>query len=279
MLRVVAWAPLIGAGLALTVAYFPSLIDLAGIASDHCGDHAGHPLHLCFLHYPPPALLPPVTWFTLGMALIVSHHWWDALRAVRRTHRWANDLAKLSSYDEETGAYVVETDTCFAVTVGLFHRRILFSEGLRRVLSPAQLQAVLSHEQAHRHRFDSLHRLFTQIAMVFYLPSTRRFVLEQIALASEQCCDEAAATTVEDRITVAEAILTVARASRGAEVPAGVLRFGDTRIEQRIQALLDGNWQRPGLWGLGALLAIFILTLFHFHTLHHGLEHAVAWLT
>lgn len=279
ILRGVAWLPAMLAVVFMGVAYYPTLLDLMGIAADHCRSHPGHTLHLCFVHYPPPEISLVVTLGFLGVLAAITRHWWVQWRGVRRGRRWTSQLVDVATYDEAVDAYVVDSDRLLALTTGFFRPRILVSNRLLRTLTPSQCDAVLAHEQAHRRRFDSLHWLVTALVAVLYWPTIRQQLLDAIDLASEQLCDEVAAQAVDDRLTVAEAILAVAGARQEVSAPDSIRYFGDTSIEQRVQALVDDDWRYPGgPWVVLLAAALLVVLMTNLHLLHHWLEYTLAWL-
>lgn len=280
ILRALAWSPAVAAALITLIAFYPPLLDLAGIAVDHCLSHPGHELYLCFLHSPPPEISPLVSGLALGATLLIVYQWWVQLRALLWSRRWTDQLVGLATYEEDLDAYVVESDHLFAVTVGLLNRRVLLTERMKQILSPTQLRAVLAHEDAHRRRLDAVNGLLTGLLAVVFWPGLRRRLLDAIDLAAEQCCDQAAAQAVDDHLIVAETLLAVARGFTGHSTPRGVMAFGSSRIEKRVEALLHDDWRRPSILWTPALAALLIaLPLTNLHFVHHAIEHATAWLT
>lgn len=280
ILRFLIGAPLIGAAIALGLAFYPSLFHLAGLLADHCAQHAGQGLHLCFLHFSPPPLEPTITTATLAIAAFLSWRWTTKLSAAWRTRRWANRLLQLARYDADLGAHIVDSDRFLALTAGFFRPQILVSRGLVEALSAPQLQAVLAHEQSHRHRGDARHQLLVTLAASLHLPGIGGRLVDAITLAAEQRCDRAAAASIGDRFTVAEAILAVARGPAPMQAPAALPAFCSAPVEPRIKALLQGDWPTtPWIWALptGAMTVVAATTNFHF--LHHLMEHSLIWLT
>ncbi|QDG49487.1 hypothetical protein FIV42_01655 [Persicimonas caeni] len=277
LLTALALMPAALGALALGVSFAPSVLDALGLVADHCGHHGGHAFHLCFIHGHPPAASPLV----LGAALVISlwffAGWSEELELVRATRAWGERLLQLGHYDDDIDGWTVASERPVAVTYGLLEPRICVSERLREVLSPAQFEAVLAHERAHAKRFDSLVKLVARMSARLHFPFVRQRLLSELDLASEQACDEAAAEAVGDRLTVAEAILTVERSFEGTPPPASALAFGAKPLERRVRAMLEGNWRRPswlsltvfGLLGAGLLLTSYDL-------LHHTIESLLA---
>ncbi|MFB6261214.1 MAG: hypothetical protein ABEK42_11175 [Thiohalorhabdaceae bacterium] len=94
---------------------------------------------------------------------------------------------------------------------------------------------------------------------------------EALDLAVERAADEAAARRVGDRVTVAEALLAVARMGPVAAPGPG---FTQDPLELRVRALLAGAPAGREPWrGTGAALAGLAVTLLALSPqFHHGLE-------
>lgn len=268
--------PVVG-GMVLIFAFYPSLLHIVGLVADHCGTHSGHSLHLCFVHSHPPAVSAPILWIFIGLGAMGVRHWIREISTTVSSLQWVDRLVKLARFDSDRGIYVAESERLFAVTAGLVRRRIVISERLQQCLSPKQFAAVIAHERAHCRRFDGMSMFILRLAAGCHLPGIGRRLADELRLASEQCCDQAAAG--DDHLTVAETILAVERHRQQPLAVAGVERFCTPNIEQRIQALLRKEWRRPN-WiviAAGAVAAI-VMVAANLHTLHHLTEHAFAWL-
>jgi hypothetical protein len=108
----------------------------------------------------------------------------------------------------------------------------------------------------------------------------RRALLGELALASEQTCDEAAAARTGDRPRMAEAILAVERliGSR-ARAAVGSLAFGGSTVPARVRSLLraptESTPMRPLAIAAGVTGAAFA---FGADGLHHAIEHVIGAL-
>lgn len=273
LLSALAMAPTAAAMIALWIAFYPSILDFAGIAADHCHSHPGHLFHLCFLHYSPPPIPLPIS--AVGLAAVGAGVWiWAGeLRSLVLSGRLSRRLLAVARRREHSDVYFVDIDRPLAITTGLIRRRVIVSRQLKEELTGQQFAAVIAHEEAHRNRFDGLRLLLLRFVTALHLPKIRRELLEAIELANEQCCDIAAAEAVGDRLAVAEAILTAARARR-TELPISAVPSFRTRdIEARIHGLLRNRWQTPNWWLLGpAVLVPVLTTATYLHSFHHLLE-------
>lgn len=97
------------------------------------------------------------------------------------------------------------------VVVGILKPMILLPPSLVTGMSPAQLEAVLSHELAHLRRFDLLINLLQRLieAMLFFHPAVW-YVSRRVSLERENSCDDLVMEHGCDRLTYADALLRMA---------------------------------------------------------------------
>jgi len=262
----IVWAatPVAIATAMVGLALWPSLGVALGLTVDHCPAHAGH-LHLCLHHLP--ARGPGIVG-ALGIAAfaIVAG---SALVQGVRSAALAAGLARARSFDLASGVGVVESPRPFAVTVGWFRPRVLVSTALLERLTPAQVEIVVAHERAHAGRRDALAVTIARILALAHLPSVRRRILADLALACEQACDEAAARECGDRVRVAETIVAAERAAASRPLVAAGPAFGGGEVVDRVESLLaaplDGMGTRRPLWILLAVGAALAAAAPHVH--------------
>ena len=100
-------------------------------------------------------------------------------------------LATLFLLDERVRSkpdyLILDSDQIFAWCCGFINQRLVLSKALVDRLDAAQLEAVLAHEQAHADRFDNLRNLAARLASVFWLPSRRQKLLEDLHQDNEEC--------------------------------------------------------------------------------------------
>ena len=166
-----------------------------------------------------------------------------ALRRARRLAGWRRRLVLLRRGARQKLAPDVRwipSERAFSVTVGLLRPEIWVSSALGAKLSPRQLEVVLAHEREHVRRRDSLRRWIAHALSWPLPPRTRRALLADLALASEQVCDAEAGRRIGDRLGVAETIVAVERLlaqSPRFQHPAWAA-FGDGEVEARVQQLV-----------------------------------------
>jgi Zn-dependent protease with chaperone function len=274
VLLAVAAAPAIAGVLSVKLALLPSLGALLGVGTDHCADHDHH-VHLCLQHAAAfvPGLVDYLATAALAVLLIVA-----VVRSVK-AGRLAAELLRLPAERLDRGLYRITARRAFAATVGWRRARVLVSSALCDALEPAQLDVVVAHERAHVARRDSVRMALAHALTLLQLPATRRAILAELALAIEECCDEAAARKCGDRVLVAETLLAAARAGSRTQVIGPAPAFDGAPIAERVEAMLRGPHDTaplaplaPVLVGAGVALIVAIPHVHHWtETLLHAL--------
>ncbi|MFY3742501.1 M56 family metallopeptidase [Anaeromyxobacter sp. Red801] len=271
-----AWAALpaaAGAGL-LVLTLWPSLGAALGLAVDHCPAHVGH-VHLC-VHHPPasgPAAAGAIGLALGGLAVAA------ALARGARPLLLARRAARLRSFQLAPGVGAIDASTPLALTVGWFRPRVLVSTALLDRLTPPQLRVVVAHERAHADRRDALWLAAARLVSLAHLPGVRRRLLADLALASEQACDEVAARACGDRLLVAETIVAAERALALSPATGAALAFGGSDVAERVESLLerppDAPRLRRALWAaaVAGLLAAGLLAPHVHHWTESLLDH------
>ncbi|MFL5300387.1 MAG: M56 family metallopeptidase [Anaeromyxobacteraceae bacterium] len=227
-----AGAPPVTAAVLVTACFLPSLTALAGLGVDHCPLHGGHHAHLCFAHLPARPLgaaeLLLVGTASAVLACMVTRF---AL-AQGRAWRSVQALVRASREDEVRAARPL------AVTVGFWKPRVIVTSELRSLLAPEELDVVVEHERAHARRRDPLRVTVAAALAVAHLPSVRRAILRDLALACEEACDEDAAGRLGgDRLRVAETLVVVEKlVARAAWAPVAI---GGGDVSARVESLLS----------------------------------------
>jgi Zn-dependent protease with chaperone function len=206
----------------------------------------------------PLGLVALITWvFVVG----VVRQWVATWRLVRhltrrrtamphRLHRLADELGLAGQL------HYVADPAAFAFCYGLLGPRVCLSSGLVRLLSDAELRAVLVHERHHLTSHDPLKILISRAAAagLFFLPVARE-LRDRYLVSKEIAADE---TTVQDEagdLPLASALLKMLSAERRIW-PEGLAAIGAFNVNQeRIQRLIDG---RPGVTALPPLKAVIV---------------------
>ncbi len=276
--------PWVVTGVLVAACFLPSLADWIGVAADHCLEHLGSHLHLCF-HHAGDLPRSGTVGILGGLAAIGAIGLAGA--AVREAVEWRRILGNLGALAipaTEPGVFRLATERPLVFTVGFLGPRIYLSDGLRTLLGGEDLEVVLAHEGAHVARRDGLRKLIVSALGVALPPSTRRRILLDFDDTCEHLCDEQAALAVGDTARVARTLLRVARLEfrEAPATPEGSVHGAPGATGRRVRSLLEG---RPPVAGsrwslaLGALaVSVGLLGTFASGPLHHVAETGLALL-
>ncbi|NJR61438.1 MAG: M48 family metalloprotease [Cyanobacteria bacterium CRU_2_1] len=167
---------------------------------------------------------------------------------------------------------ILETSCLFAAQIGFWTPELVISQGLVATLSQEQLDAVLTHEQAHAHHHDTFWFFWLGWIrhLTAWLPNTEP-CWQELLLLRELRADRWAAERV-DSLVLAETLLQVIK-SPLTDAQHYCAAFGETvslnRLEERIEALLTHSAQscetRRLVW-IGLLFAFLPLLTVLFHS-------------
>ncbi len=242
------WVPLfvlLGAFLPGVFGAFPLTEGL-----DHCLSHTESHHHLCFSH-PPHQTGKAWSWLAqLGLLGVGVGVLLPIVRRLFLELRLTHTLIEMSRTMVPPGACSgahnlhappevrwLEQEQALALAAGLFRPVILLSTGLAERVDKNTLDVVLAHEQAHLQRRDTVLAMCDRIAASFLPDVVSRPLLEDIELARELACDQAAAAAVGSPLLVAKALTQVARARLS--VPAVGVSLGGASITTRVMVLLN----------------------------------------
>ena len=143
--------------------------------------------------------------------------------------------------------------------VGWIRPAILMPASVLTGLTPAQLDAILTHELAHVRRHDYLVNIFQSAieTLLFYHPAVW-WVSHRVRLEREMCCDDLVVAIVADRVVYARALASLEEL-RGERALLGVAATGGHLLERvrRILAPEPLDQRRSPAWS--ALTAIIAL--------------------
>ena len=258
--------------------FLPSILGNVWPGLDHCPQHGdGHP-HFCWMH------VPASSGSHLGWLVVVSVSIFLFARLTRhlarlvRSRRLLRQLARSAVFDRVRRVWRVETNVPLAVTTGVLQQRTFISRGLCDSLAPRLVEAAIVHEHVHQKRRDPLVKLMASTLSLLHFPSTRRQMLTDLELATEQACDEETATRLGDRLRVAQALLGLERLlQQTGQQPIGEVgvSFGGSSVVPRVESLLAdpviaATRSRVWRWLVSALLAAVLLALAE--PIHHLTE-------
>ncbi|WP_088891980.1 M56 family metallopeptidase [Leptolyngbya ohadii] len=201
--------------------------------------------------------------FALLTLLIWAGQGWRSSRQVKQYP--CETVAQSKNQSEKlahTSAHLLDTEIPFAAQVGFWRSKLVISRGLLNQLNDEQLEAVLTHEEAHAYYRDTFWFFWLGWLghLTFWLPQTET-LWQELLLLRELRADAWAAKKV-DAIVVAESLLQIVQNSQ-ISLTATQAGFNSdltpTRLEERIDALLDplesiGEPGRSWVWlGVGLL--------------------------
>lgn len=177
-------------------------------------------------------------------------------------------IQRVQTYPKSSPGRLLESSVPFAAQIGFWDPELVISSGLINQLSPAHLNAVLAHEEAHRHFRDTFWffwlgwiRQATQ-----WIPNTDP-LWQELLLLRELRADHWAAQRV-DPLLLAESLLLVV-----SQWPESMENYGVSlspkRLEIRIEALLKSDSSylmttKVSLW-IRLVPALLPLTVIPFH--------------
>lgn len=270
----------VGLGLLHTaLCFLPGALGTVWSSFDHCMYHTGHE-HLCLVHLPGTAgtlvgwsvSLLVLACFLVPFCRYLARAW--------RTRRQFEQLVWSARRDDDHDAWVIDSDIPFAVAL-MARSRIVLSSSILERLSSTNLQVVLEHERAHVQRRDPLWRLIAALSACAHLSNTRQQLLDDLELASEQACDEAAGERLGSRVRVAQALLAVERLMHDNwQTRVGYASFGGPHIVSRVEALLAPPIRAGSRVSEWQWLAVgLVLSVAMTDPLHHAAEAMVTFIS
>ena len=186
---------------------------------------------------------------------------WARARRERRHH--LRVLAMVGTGDERLGATILDHGATAAYCLPGRGGHVVLTSAALAALDEAGVDAVLAHERAHlRGRHHLLVALTRGVERAF---PVRAFALarSETARLVELAADDAAASAT-DRLTVAGALLALARggSAERSPAPAAVLAASGSADGRRVRRLIDGRSGLGPRWVvLGAVAAVAVALL------------------
>lgn len=225
------------------------------------------------------------SWLSYGAAVVLLIRL--GLGTAQNAFQGWQTLQQIQDYPQETFSFGMakeiptrrlKSPIPYAAQVGFWRSQIVVSQGLQELLTPDQLQAVLTHEQGHAYYKDTFWFFWLGCLrnVMGWLPHTESLWQELLTLR-ELRADRWAAQQV-DGLLLAESLLQVVRyptLHQSLAAPLSGVGTGD-RLTERIEALLTDSELPPPLhlwdWGWLAIALLPLLTIpFHHYT--HGICH------
>lgn len=146
--------------------------------------------------------------------------------------------------------------------VGWRHPAVLLPAGLHESTPSGLLEPLIAHELEHVRCNDSLQAVIEGVidALLFHCPGAR-WLSQQVRLAREERCDDAALRVCGERVRCAEALARLVGVQRSVPVMGAVGQDGPS-LSKRICRLLEGDkdMRRLTLWQLALLGCALVAT-------------------
>jgi Zn-dependent protease with chaperone function len=195
------------------------------------------------------------------------------------------DVVRLEGLDVPT--YAVSSSFPIVALIGIVRPRMIVARSVLAACSRQELRAIIAHELGHLLRRDNLTRAVLALSpdVLAWLPLSDRLALAWHDAAEEAADDHAAVLGEDGRLSLAEALIRVARlappGSAAVIVPASALYRGEN-VNQRVRRLLAPPAAAavplsPG-WRAAVTAAILASAALALHAIHELLEAAVTFL-
>jgi bla regulator protein blaR1 len=192
-------------------------------------------------------------WKLPRLALSPAGEYAEMLNEARRRMQITRSVAIYACTSPETlGVY------------GVLRPAIALPTGLRSVLTPEEMEAILMHELAHVRRWDNFAAIFVHVLVcVFWFHPLLWWIERRMKLECEHACDEAVLKGGAGASIYVSAILKVCRFSIDRAVP-GISGAVGSQLRQRMELIMSlSNGRRSVITPrtlLGAVAAAMIVT-------------------
>ena len=273
--------PILMAFTVISLALFPSVLQLLGLGSDHCLGHIEGHIHFCLIHRPAPIESWLVWMPGLFFLLLLLSTAFGIARDIWASIQFQKTLENYIDIPNVHGFVLLDAQTPLALTCGLFKQTPYISSALLNRLSDEERGILLAHEHAHGRRKDALKKLIVRNFIQAHLPVFRGKLMSRFNLACEQACDLAAVDKNRSPNKVAGLLLKIEKIyGQHLILPdalaANILSPAESDLPERVYALLNGTQNKQQSKTLLILLVIAASLLFLEHDLIHDvLEHAM----
>lgn len=161
---------------------------------------------------------------------------------------------------------VVRDSSFFALSMGLFHPRIVISTGLLNAVRGKEREAIFFHEKYHCEQYDPLKMVLVTLAMdgMSYIPAIKGAV-SYYKIWKELLADRFAIKQMNSVLELGNALLKMISSGQDQRQSIGV-HFTGTAMEYRIQQIIEPNQLIivPSITCKSLLISIFVLMLMMF---------------
>ena len=225
-----------------------------------------------------------------GAALLLSTLVRTVIVAERTRRIWAGWMVgadPIALTGIEVPAYAITTPFPVVAVVGFWRPRLVIARSVLAACTDDEVRAILCHERHHLTRRDNLQRALLALSpdVLGFLPASRRLLRAWHDAAEDAADDFARRATAVGGVTLAAALVKVARlaptGTLATTLPASALYRGEN-LERRVRRLLAPVHETPATRRVGALaaaaVAIVGLGLLTLDRLHLAMEAAVQLL-
>lgn len=151
------------------------------------------------------------------------------------------------------------------MVIGWLRPVLLLPAALATGFTPNQIQCLLAHELAHIRRHDYPLNLLQVLAetLLFYHPAVW-WISRQVRIERERCCDEIAASLIDNRCTYAESLAALAESPPSARVTLTALGLDGGELLRRVRSILrleEPAPRRGARLAIAACLLVFAVTI------------------
>lgn len=196
----------------------------------------------------------------------------DQWAGSHRAYRYFRSLQDQEQSEQYNAMYsegkelfmIVHCPQPLALTMGIFRRRIILSDGLLRMLDRHEQEAVVHHEMFHYRQRDPLATfLLGQFAMsLWFLPVLKNITLHY-KISREVLADMNAVDHLGTPVGLGGALLKLVNRQQYTPQPFRMVysSFAETSLNYRIHRIVEPNQEKsPRLPLLPALLSLMVLT-------------------
>ena len=197
------------------------------------------------------------------------------------------DAEELTLEGLDVPTYAVSSEFPLVALIGLVRPRMLVARCVLEHCSTEEVRAIVAHERGHLERHDNLARAILALSpdVLVWLPVADRLTNAWHDAAEEAADDHAASLGELGRVTLAQALIRVARlappGSSAVVVPASALYRGEN-LDRRVRRLLGPQAAapppRPLWWRATITSTVVVAGALALHAIHELLEAAVTFL-
>jgi beta-lactamase regulating signal transducer with metallopeptidase domain/uncharacterized protein YukE len=152
----------------------------------------------------------------------------------------------------------ITTRTISPMVIGLIKPMVIIPVAAISGLSTSQIEAVMFHELAHIRRFDHFLVILQAIAeQVLFFNPTAWFLLREINLERENCCDDFVVKTNNNTINYIKALTMIQEMNLHSNVPANAITGKSNHLLNRVRRLVKPELKHSPAFRLAVVFLFF----------------------